>query len=63
MTNSSDAQREAFLKSLRVNNTSKNNSNSQAKRAQFANNNSNNSSKGEAPVRQRSLDRGRGYER
>lgn len=62
MTNSNDAKRAAFMQRIKVNQNSQ--QQAAAKRAQVSSNNASNSSnKGEAPQRQRSLERGRGNER
>ena len=60
--NSNDAKRAAFMQRIKVNQSSQ--QQAAAKRAQVSSNNASNSSnKGEAPQRQRSLERGRGNER
>lgn len=62
MANSNDAKRAAFMQRIKVNQSSQ--QQAAAKRAQVSNNNASNSgNKGEAPQRQRSLERGRGNER
>lgn len=62
MANSNDAKRAAFMQRIKVNQSSQ--QQAAAKRAQVSSNNAGNSSnKGEAPQRQRSLERGRGNER
>ena len=62
MANSNDAKRAAFMQRIKVNQSSQ--QQTAAKRAQVSSNNASNSSnKGEAPQRQRSLERGRGNER
>ena len=62
MANSNDAKRAAFMQRIKVNQSSQ--QQVAAKRAQVSSNNAGNSSnKGEAPQRQRSLERGRGNER
>lgn len=62
MANSNDAKRAAFMQRIKVNQSSQ--QQAAAKRTQVSSNNASNSgSKGEAPQRQRSLERGRGNER
>lgn len=62
MANSNDAKRAAFMQRIKVNQSSQ--QKAAAKRAQVSSNNASNSgNKGEAPQRQRSLERGRGNER
>ena len=62
MANSNDAKRAAFMQRIKVNQSSQ--QQAAAKRAQVSSNNASNSdNKGEAPQRQRSLERGRGNER
>lgn len=62
MANSNDAKRAAFMQRIKVNQSSQ--QRAAAKRAQVSSNNTSNSgNKGEAPQRQRSLERGRGNER
>lgn len=62
MANSNDAKRAAFMQRIKVNQNSQ--QQAAAKRAQVSSNNASNSgNKGEAPQRQRSLERGRGNER
>ena len=62
MANSNDAKRAAFMQRIKVNQSSQ--QQAAAKLAQVSSNNASNSSnKGEAPQRQRSLERGRGNER
>ena len=62
MANSNDAKRAAFMQRIKVNQSSQ--QQVAAKRAQVSSNNASNSgNKGEAPQRQRSLERGRGNER
>ncbi len=62
MANSNDAKRVAFMQRIKVNQSSQ--QQAAAKRAQVSSNNASNSgNKGEAPQRQRSLERGRGNER
>lgn len=62
MANSNDAKRAAFMQRIKVNQSSQ--QQAAVKRAQVSSNNASNSgNKGEAPQRQRSLERGRGNER
>ena len=62
MANSNDAKRAAFMQRIKVNQSSQ--QQVAAKRAHVSSNNASNSgNKGEAPQRQRSLERGRGNER
>lgn len=60
MANDFQSKRQQFMKSIKVDQSQLKN-NQQAKKAQF--NSNGNGNKGEAPQRQRSLERGRGMER
>ena len=62
MANSNDAKRAAFMQRIKVNQSSQ--QQAAAKRAQVSSKKASNSGKkGEAPQRQRCLERGRGNER